>query len=133
MQEGLIFLIILVVATALSIMFKMDEEREEFREQLQDALEELNKLLLAKEGLEWYRDTAIKQLSKYPLVKLVVGTGIENVVVCKRLNGFASIEVGDIHYDAKNQGYLITHFIGIVENDVYFNSIPFKNDNSYLL
>lgn len=122
MQEEMVFLTIVLISAVITLLLAEVENGDKIKE-----------LETESEKLTWYRDTAIKQLSNYPLIKLVVGTGIENIVICRRLNGFASIEVGDIHYDANNQGYLITHFIGIIENDIYFNSIPFKNDNSYLL
>ena len=40
-----------------------------------------------------------------------------------------SIEIGDVWHNAELQTYIITNFIGVIENDIYFKVIPFKNDN----
>lgn len=128
-MEGYIFIIICLASGLLALAFQNDSIKERYIEELMDLEFQNEALINANTKLEWYQETTIHQLAKYPLIKLVEGVGIENVVVSKRLNGLISVEIGDVWVNSLGEPYLITNFIGIVKNDIYFGVIPFKNDN----
>ena len=87
--------------------------------------EKLNKKIIS---LKVDNESKSYILKYVPEVVFVEGNGIENVITRGILRKFASLELGDI-IGNEYGSYIITRFIGIIDDNVYFKVQKYVNDN----
>ena len=83
--------------------------------------------------VQWWQDYHAKMFEKVPTLCCYEGVGLEKQVIKRKLLGFPSLEMGDLILSSSNKSYIITQFIGIINDEVSFRVELFKNDNIELL
>jgi len=91
------------------------------------------KVSSSKHLVDWWKEFHNKMYKTYPLLRFCEGTGLDNQVVVEKLKGYPSLEIGDIIHSDDNRHFIITQFIGIIDDAVCFKVKLYNNDNPEFL